>query len=234
MQHRFYRFLMQLLLHLQLVNVSLAFYHGGSGSFRHPKGNQPNMDQIAEQLASGEGGALPASALSKSLRPFVARTGKAIASFFGGGASDLQQRVKSAQEVVATAEKESMLLGILMAHKGWSESQQLKLLKSSEFQHLDVVQQVLKHRNSKESVVDQISKYLDQQGSDDQAAARLLSSTNEHDSKALLPEVGLLQRQSQWDSCHLCAAHAHCLAKCHISHGRLFAQCITDDCSHLI
>jgi len=203
---------------------------------QHPSGPLANVDRIAEQLATAENGVVDAPSLSKSLRPFIALTGSVMTdglfgSFFGGKATsdmDLQQRVKSAQEVVATAEKVSMLLGILMAHKGWSESEQLKVLKSDEFQQLDAVQHVLKHRDSTESVVDQISKYLDQQGSDDQAAAKLLSSTSpSHDSKVM----GLMQLQSQWDSCHSCSVHARCFVNCHVTQGRLFAQCLSGECA---
>jgi len=58
------------------------------------------------------------------------------------------------------SEKESLLLGVLMARKGHPDSQ-MEVMKSNDFSHLTCVKYVLAHHDSKKEFAEEIAVYLD-------------------------------------------------------------------------
>jgi len=58
------------------------------------------------------------------------------------------------------SEKESLLLGILMARKGHPESQ-MEVMKADDFKHLTCVKYVLEHHDEKKEVAFEVAAYLD-------------------------------------------------------------------------
>jgi hypothetical protein len=58
------------------------------------------------------------------------------------------------------SEKESLLLGVLMARKGHPESQ-MEVMKSDDFKNLACVKYVLEHHDAKKEVAEEVAVYLD-------------------------------------------------------------------------
>lgn len=77
-----------------------------------------------------------------------------------GLAKDMSERKQELTEE-SESEKESLLIGVLMAKAHSDEAEQMKVLKSDEFKNLSVVKEVLAHREAGKSLAEQVAASLD-------------------------------------------------------------------------
>eukprot|EP00746_Dinoflagellata_sp_MGD_P164388 gnl/MRDRNA2_/MRDRNA2_92985_c0_seq1.p1 gnl/MRDRNA2_/MRDRNA2_92985_c0~~gnl/MRDRNA2_/MRDRNA2_92985_c0_seq1.p1 ORF type:complete len:389 (+),score=133.13 gnl/MRDRNA2_/MRDRNA2_92985_c0_seq1:100-1266(+) len=77
-----------------------------------------------------------------------------------GLAKDMSKRQQELTEE-SESEKESLLIGVLMAKAHSDEAEQMEVLKSDEFKNLSVVKEVLAHREAGKSLAEQVAASLD-------------------------------------------------------------------------
>merc|ERR1719265_3113020 len=77
-----------------------------------------------------------------------------------GLAKDMAKRQKELTQE-SESEKESLLIGVLMARANRPEAEQMEVLKSDEFKNLTVVKEVLAHREAGKSLAEQVAASLD-------------------------------------------------------------------------
>jgi hypothetical protein len=83
------------------------------------------------------------------------------------------------------AEKESILLGVLMSRKSKSEKEQMEVLESADFKNLDVVKYVLAHRDAKKSLAEQVAARLDASTNVNHTAVKSMAAETEGIAKQL-------------------------------------------------
>jgi hypothetical protein len=80
-----------------------------------------------------------------------------------GLAKDMSKRQQELTEE-SEEEKESLLIGVLMARANRAEAEQLEVMKSDEFKNLQVVKEVLAHREAGKTLAEQVAQVLDKKG----------------------------------------------------------------------
>jgi hypothetical protein len=77
-----------------------------------------------------------------------------------GLAKDMSKRQTELTEE-AESEKESLLIGVLMARATRPEAEQMEVLKGDDFKNLAVVKEVLAHREAGKTLAEQVAQFLD-------------------------------------------------------------------------
>merc|ERR1719420_1484965 len=91
-----------------------------------------------------------------------------------GLAKDMAKRQQELTEE-SESEKESLLIGVLMARANRPEAEQMEVLKSEEFKNLTVVKEVLAHRESGKTLAEQVAASLDKKAGVKSTNAKFLN-----------------------------------------------------------
>jgi len=86
------------------------------------------------------------------------------------------------------SEKESLLLGVLMARKGHPESQ-MEVMKSDDFKNLACVKYVLEHHDAKKEVAEEVAVYLDGKSNNGKKANHTVTSEKKMSLQAVTTEI---------------------------------------------
>jgi len=109
-----------------------------------------------------------------------------------GLAKDMAKRQQELTEE-SESEKESLLIGVLMARANRPEAEQMEVLKSDEFKNLTVVKEVLAHREAGKSLAEQVAASLDKKSGKSGAKPAKFMNTNKQ--QAVDAIVAKLQAQ---------------------------------------
>merc|ERR1719324_1785614 len=85
-------------------------------------------------------------------------------------------------------EKESLLLGVLMARKGHPDAQ-MEVMKADEFKNLACVKYVLEHHDAKKEVAEEVAVYLDGKSNNGKKANHTVTSEKKMSLQAVTTEI---------------------------------------------